>query len=433
MRAALGRKYRIVEQPEDAEVILYFGGLTDETEGEGFDRDGLELPAGETADIRRMLDYGKDFVLIAFSGSPFVIPYRDEIKAVLYMGLPGEAADEAVMQLISGAVSPSGKLAETWPLSFRDVPCHDCYSGDTRDIEYRESVFVGYRYYDTFGIPVQFPFGYGLSFTEFAYSDLSCDGKTARITIRNTGTRDGAEVVQIYVENPPGGFLRERRALHGFCKVFLRAGEARRIEIPLDDRAFQVWSPETNGYITVGGTYTIAAGAGLDDIRQRVSVQVDGLPYDRNDRDIYPECFDRNGERNGERNSGTASGRDVYFAADGFRKLYERDGHRLSDLSGRSRGQFDRTASIREMCRSSPLCRIFHKIAEREIPKMFPGKDRSDPEVRMTEEGLLDGTIDAAAIQSGGMISKAMEEALIDDANGHHLRAIGKLIAGRKS
>ena len=414
MKAALEKEYPLVKEPGDADLILYFGGLSEETEGEGFDRETLELSEKEVRDIRNMLDTGRPMVFIAFGGSPFVIPYRDEMKAILYMGLPGEAADEAVMELISGRTSPGGRLSETWPLSLADVPCRDCCLKDTRDIEYRESIYAGYRYYDTFHVPVQYSFGHGLSYTQFRYTDLHCSKNEVSATVENTGAYDGAEVVQIYIENPQSDYLREKRSLHGFCKVFLRKGEKKTVRIALDDRAFQIWSPERNDYITVSGDYIIEAGSGLNDIRLRQPLHVDGVQYERNDREICPACF--------------REGMKPAFTAEGFRKLYERDGHQLSDFTHRGKGKLDRTASLREMTKTSPLAGIFVKIARKEMHRMYPGKDMNDPEVRMTWEGLMDGTIDAAAIQSGGAISQNLMQALIADANGHHAKAIGKLL-----
>ncbi|MDD6154726.1 MAG: glycoside hydrolase family 3 C-terminal domain-containing protein [Eubacteriales bacterium] len=415
MPAALRKEYEVVEDPKEADVLLYFGGLTDEIEGEGYDRESLELPDTQKEDIRNLLSTGKPVIFIAFGGSPFIIPYRDEMASILYMGLPGEAADEAIMELLSGRVSPSGKLAETWPLRLEDTPCFGFFSTDSRDIEYRESIFVGYRFYDTFQVPVQFCFGYGLSYTSFSYDGLKVkDLSTVKLKIKNTGTVSGAEVVQIYVRNPEGDFLRERRSLRGFKKVFLEPGEEKEITISLDDRSFQVWSVEKGDFITCGGEYAIEAGASLQDIRVRASVHVEGENVSAGDRERYPSYYPG------------AKRRPVFSGAD-FQKLYGRE---FSDFSRRGKGEFDRTATIREMSRASLLARLVAGIVHREVVKMSSSGKDNDPEVRMMEEFILDGTIDAAAIQSDRMIGDDLVRALIEDANGHHLRAVKELLRG---
>lgn len=413
MKAALNETFRVSESIEQADCILYSGGLSDESEGEGFDRTSLELPEDEKQEIRHLLDTGKPVVFLAFAGSPFLIPWRDELSAILYMGLPGEAADEALIRLLDGETSPSGKLAETWPLSYEDVPCHDTFAKDTKDIPYRESIFVGYRCYDTFGIPVQYCFGHGLSYTSFAYSDLQCKDGHVSLSVENTGKCEGAEVIQIYIQNPQSAFLREARSLRGFRKVFLKPGEKRTVDIPLDDHSFRIWSKDAQDFITVSGDYVVQAGSSIQDIRLEKTIHVDGMNVDRDDRKEYPGYY-------------AEPGKLPAFPLEEFERLY---GKPFSDFSHWKKGTYNQTASLREMGHDSLLARILMKIADREIPKMFLGKARDDPEVRMSEEFILDGTIDAAAIQSG-VISQKLVSAVIDEANGHPLKAIGDLMKG---
>ena len=205
---------------QQAEVAVIFAGLPDRYESEGFDRDGMKLPVGHLRMIEAVVSANPNTVVVLLCGSAVECPWADEVKAVLYMGLPGQAGGEAVADLLYGRVNPSGKLAESWPFTYEDVPSSEIY-GKTADALYQEGVYVGYRYYDKAGVPVRWPFGYGLSYTTFAYSDLTVDGNAVSVAVKNTGSYAGAEVVQLSVKAPQDGLHRPIRELKGFQKIFL--------------------------------------------------------------------------------------------------------------------------------------------------------------------------------------------------------------------
>lgn len=205
------------------------------------------------------------------------------LQGTLYGALSGQAGAGALLDLITGRQNPSGKLAETWAVSYQDTPARDHFGGDGRAVQYREGLYVGYRYYQTAGVPVAFPFGHGLSYTTFAYSDLMASPEGVKLTVTNTGNADGAEVVQLYVAKPNAQVFRPQQELKGFAKVFLKAGESRTVEIPLDDKAFRYWNVKTQHWEVEGGIYELRAGASSQDIRLTAQIQVQGtdapLPY----------------------------------------------------------------------------------------------------------------------------------------------------------
>ena len=220
--------------PLDAcDVTLVFAGLTDEYESEGGDREHMRLPDSQLRKIDALCADGKKVVVVLFGGSPVELPFYDKVSAILNMYLPGQNGGTAVARLLFGEVNPSGKLAETWPLRYEDVPSHESFGKGINEI-YAEGCEVGYRYYNKHDIPVRFPFGFGLSYTSFAKSDWTRDGNTWTQTITNTGERFGAEVAQLYVDGE----------LKGFEKLYLQPGEAKTVTITAEDEPKHEYSDE---------------------------------------------------------------------------------------------------------------------------------------------------------------------------------------------
>lgn len=263
-------------------AVIVFAGLTLYYESEGFDRTHLSLPHNQNELINRLADAGKDVIVVLYGGSPVEMPWINKVKAVVNMYLPGQAVGEATADILYGEVNPSGKLAETYPLSLADTPCSSYFPGSQRTVEYRESIFVGYRYYDTAKKEVLFPFGHGLSYTSFAYSDLSIDKQTlaegdsltVRFKVTNTGERAGKEVAQVYVSHPGGRIFRAEQELAGFAKVALQPGETRELSVTLEPRAFSYYNINERGWCAEGGAYDIRIGASSRDIRLQGKVSL---------------------------------------------------------------------------------------------------------------------------------------------------------------
>ncbi|MGN0984523.1 MAG: glycoside hydrolase family 3 C-terminal domain-containing protein [Gemmiger sp.] len=267
-----------------SEVVLLCVGLDEIAESEGMDRSRLTLSPGQQALIEAVCAANENVVLVLSGGAPFVLPEACKARAVLHGYLGGQAGAGAMADALLGRLNPSGKLNESWPLALEDVPSSPYFPGKERTAEYREGLYVGYRYYQTAGVPVRWAFGHGLSYTTFAYSGLRVEQTGVTLTITNTGSRDGAEIAQVYVGCPDGRVFRPARELKGFVKVFLKAGESRTVTVPLDDKAFRYWNVKTDHWQVEGGLYTVSVGAACDDIRLQGTVQVAGddapLPYD---------------------------------------------------------------------------------------------------------------------------------------------------------
>lgn len=259
-----------------ADTVLLCIGLDDRSEVEGQDRTHLELPESHTALLQAIARVNSDIVLVLSGGAPFRMPESSCFRAAIHGYLSGQAGGPAMAEALLGTVNPSGKLSETWPLALEDTPCHRYYPGRERTCEYREGLYVGYRYYDTARIPIRYPFGYGLSYTTFAYSGLKTDGKQVTFTLQNTGSFDGAEVAQVYVSCKSNTLYRPRKELKGFAKVFLKAGESREVTVTLDDKAFRYFDIATGTFEIEGGEYEISVAASAADVKLTATVQVDG-------------------------------------------------------------------------------------------------------------------------------------------------------------
>lgn len=256
-----------------AEVAVIFAGLPDSFESEGYDREHMRLPQCQNRLIREVAKVQPNTVVVLHNGSPVTMPWEGQVNAILEAYLGGEACGEAVIDILFGVVNPSGKLAETFPLSVKDTPSYDNFPGGQLTVEYRESIFVGYRYYDRINANVLFPFGHGLSYTSFEYSDLEveADGDSARVsfTVKNTGKYAGAEIAQIYVGRTGSRVFRAPKELKGFEKVFLQPGEEKRLTAVLDRRAFSHYSVGAGQWCVEPGTFQIMVGASSRDIRLR--------------------------------------------------------------------------------------------------------------------------------------------------------------------
>ncbi len=276
------------QQAEDlakqADVVLLYLGLPEIFETEGLDRSHMRLPRNQIELLNALAKVNPNVVVVLSAGSPVEMPWVDECKALVHGYLGGQAGAGAALEVISGRVNPSGKLAESYPMECSQNPSAAYYPGKERTCEYREGLYVGYRYYDTAQVPVRFPFGFGLSYTTFSYSDLQVSREQVRFTLTNIGSVDGAEIAQLYVGLPDAKTFRPVKELKGFAKVFLKAGESKTVTIALDDKAFRYFNVQTNSWQTESGTYRLMVGASVTDIRLTGSLEIAGdsaaCPYD---------------------------------------------------------------------------------------------------------------------------------------------------------
>ena len=259
-----------------ADVALVYLGLDEVLESEGLERSDMRLRQNQVDCLEAVAEANPNVVVVLSGGAAVEAPWLDRCKALVYGCLGGQAGAGAMARVLTGAAGPSGRLAETWPLKYEDTPAFKHFPGAERTAEYREGPFIGYRYYQTAGVPVRFPFGFGLSYTSFAYSGLTATAKAVTLTVTNTGDRAGAEVVQVYVGREHSALFRPALELKGFAKVRLEPGEARTVTIPLDDKAFRFFNVKTGRFEVEGGEYEVKVGASCADIRLTARVAVEG-------------------------------------------------------------------------------------------------------------------------------------------------------------
>ena len=383
---------------ENAEAVVVFAGLPDSFESEGFDRESMKLPQGHTDMILAACDANPNTVVVLLCGSAVECPWADKVKSILYMGLPGQAGGEAIAELIYGRAVPSGKLAESWPYSYEDVPSSEIF-GKTRDALYEEGLYVGYRYYDKAGISARFPFGFGLSYTQFEYSDLSVDGDTVSVTVSNTGEYDAAEVVQLYVCPPQDGIHRPLRELKGFRKVYLKRGESRSVSFELNDRSFSVYN---DGWKLPAGTYEIQVGElSVSMVKSGETVPIPA--WQRGS--FYENCKGKPDKTEWEKLLG---------------RSYE-------PASETKKGSYTMENSVEEMRKHSAVMKIMYAVIEKMFLKSCGG-DRSDPNYKMLMASSVGAPLRSMYI-SGGM-ANGVFPGLLEMANGHFLRGILRMIKG---
>ena len=381
--------------------ILFFGGLTDMAEGEGYDRESYDLPYNQTALLRQILKITDQIGFISFGGAPYDMEFPARCKALLQMYLGGESVGKACADIVMGKVNPSGKLAESIPFSERDVPSYGYFGKQGRqkkaldDVEYRESIFVGYRYYDTFDVPVRYCFGHGLSYTTYKYSNLRVqkNGQTSyevSFEIQNAGNMAGSEIAEVYVKNPDTNAFRAKRELRGFAKVHLEPGECKTVTVSLPERAFSTY--QDHEFQVIGGEYEIQIGASLQDIRLSQRVVVEGKELK------CPLTLDHK----------------IPLGREDFDKLYE---GKRTHFSHTKPGEFTTKNSLNQMHPYSHLARRWLRIGKLAVRLMYFPKPMHDPEVRMMWEGIADGNIDSVCNQSGGIMKRKTILKIVRSAN----------------
>ena len=399
-----GSDKKLLQEAEKAAkkagIAVLFLGLPDRYESEGFDRETMAMPEGYTELIERVSAINPHTVVVLCCGSPVETPWADKVKGILYMGLPGEAGAEAIVDLLFGDACPGGKLAESWPLRYEDCVSSGYYSGQHKDAHYREGIYVGYRYYQKAGLPVRYPFGYGLSYTNFSYSNLEIKGDTVSCRVKNIGKQDGTEVVQLYISPPEGMAYRAPMELKGFKKVRLKRGEAKTVCFELDERCFSVWQ---NGWIVPAGEYGVHVGGSSAELPLHGSIRRDGVSWDGTD------CPD------------------WYLNPVGVPShiAYEHLLGRPVAEQRAQKGSFTMENTLNEMQEDSLAARLVTLAIDAYLAKANGG-DRSSPEYRMALSTSADAPLRSLKIFLGK--DCAAMDALLELSNGHFLRALRKLL-----
>ena len=272
-------RYEAIKVAEKNEVVVVFAGLTENYESEGVDRVGLDIPANQNKLIEEVCKANDNVIVVLANGSPVLMPWKDSVKAIVAGYIGGEAGGKAVVDCILGKVNPSGKLAESYPICLEDTSCFKNYPGNELTVEYKESIFVGYKFYDKVGKGVLFPFGFGLSYTEFEYSDLNVciqdDSVIVRFKIKNVGSIAGKEVAQVYVKKADSAVFRPEKELRDFVKVKLTPDEVKEVRICLNRGCFEYFDIGNDRWQVEAGKYEILIGKSSRDIVLSESVVID--------------------------------------------------------------------------------------------------------------------------------------------------------------
>lgn len=390
-----------------ADVVLYCFGLDEISESEGLDRNHMRIPQNQIELLQSLSQLKTPVVGLISAGSAIEMPWQISCQAILHGYLWGQAGASAMMDLIMGLQNPSGRLNETYPIRYEDTPAFRHFPSMERNAEFRESIYVGYRYYDTCKIRVQYPFGFGLSYTEFCYSDLILDQAGASVTITNTGSYDGAEVVQLYVGLPNAIVFRPTKELKGFQKVYLKAGESKRIHISFDDKTFRYWNRVTNQWEIEMGAYQVMIGASVSDIRLTAEITVEGTsnqyPYNPALLPYYYTGIVQN------------------ISDQEFEELL---GQQIP--SGKWSGKLTKNDAICQMyyARSGLARFIYHRLTAMKVKSEEKGK----PNLNILF--IYNMPFRALAKMTAGMISMEMVDGILLIVNGKFFKGLGVVVGG---
>ena len=402
------KKYplHVVEDPKEADVVLFFFGLDAIAESEGADRISMDIPTYQIEEIERLAVLNPNIVGVMSAGSAVKMPWLDKLTALLHGYLTGQAGASAFLDLLIGKEVPSGKLAESYPFAYADCSMFNYADEKYRNLQYREGPFIGYRYYDTANVAVQFPFGYGLSYTTFSYENLVLTDQGVRFTVKNMGSCRGAEITQLYVGKKETALVRPKKELKGFQKIWLEAGEAKEVEIPFDDKTFRYFNTKTDRWEIEGGSYTIMVGASSADIRLEAELLKEGttdvIPYDIEKLPSYRTGLVRN----------------VHYEE--FQVFYGKV------LPEEKTGALDINDALCQMKDAkNVLCRLVYKVLQKKLDKSI---EKGVPDLNILF--IYNMPFRAVSKMTAGMVSREMAESMVLAANGHFFRGLGGLIGG---
>ena len=397
-----------------ADIVLLYIGMDEVTEVEGLERKSMRLPQNQIDLIDALSKVNPNIIAILSCGSVVEMPWLPKVKGVLHAYLGGQAGAKAVLRVITGEVNPSGKLAETYPIRYEDTPSYSYFPGGEVSVEYREGLYIGYRYYDTANIKVLFPFGYGLSYTTFQYSDLQVEQDKVTFKIKNNGSMAGKEVAQLYVGCNSQAIFRPKKELKGFIKVHLYPGEAKTVSIPFDDKTFRYYNIETNNWEIETAEYAIMIGASSTDIRLNATMNVQGtdapIPYEKKNLPSY------------------YSGEIKNVSISEFEHLI---GHQVPESTWDKTKPFDYNNTIAD-CRFAKgrFARFaFHLLT---FAYWFLRKVGAQNAANQIMMSIYYMPFRGLARMTGGIINMPMVDGILIMANGHFFRGLNHLLQERK-
>ena len=397
-----------------ADVVVVCGGLTDMYEIEALDREHMNLPPGHDALIEAITEACDNVVVVLSNGSPVAMPWVDGAAAILEGYLGGQAGAGALADILVGKVNPSGKLAETFPIKLEDNPAYHYFPSGPTTVEYRESIYVGYRYYDAVQQEVLFPFGFGLSYTNFEYSELQIsqetinesDSLTVTFKVKNTGNMAGKEIVQVYVHDVETTVFRPEKELKGFEKVELGVGEETAVSIQLDRRAFAFYNTQISDWTVETGSFDILVGASSQDIRLQAKVEVAASdPVTVNEPTIYHNF---------------PKGQPI--SQQDFEALL---GRPVPANESNKKGSYTINTPFEDL-NSSFIGRRLNKMMAGQMAKMITGQEDT-PTGKLMETMARESPLRSMLMMGDGNITREMLDALVVLLNGHTIRGAGSL------
>lgn len=393
------------EAAKSADVVLFFGGLDEISESEGLDRTHMMMPNAQGMLIDELSTVNENLVVVLSAGSSIEMPWHQYVKGIVHGYLGGQAGASAMLNVLTGKVNPSGRLNETYPIHYEDTPCYHYYPGKERSSEFREALYVGYRYYTTIDKKVRYPFGYGLSYTKFRYYNLKVNEQGVTFGIANTGDVAGAEVAQLYIGKKSDTVFRPVRELKGFKRVVLAPGEETEVTIPFDDKTFRFFDTRTNTWEIESGEYQIMIGTDAETMQLQAPMQVNGTvaegPYRR---DKMPEYF---------------SGKVKVVGDEAFEQLY---GRPIPD--GSWSGEIGMNDAVCQLYYGKGIIgKIFYGVL-RLMLKISEWQGKPNLNVLFNYNMPIRGY----AKMTGGFVTMEMARALTEMANGHRIKGTAHLI-----
>jgi len=412
-----------VDKAKDADVVLVCAGLTDMYETEGVDREHMKMPPGHEVLIKKLADVYENVVVVLSNGSPVEMPWIDQVQAILEGYLGGQAGAGGVADILMGKVNPSGKLAETFPIRLEDNPSYECFPGGPSTVEYRESLYVGYRYYDTVDQKVLFPFGYGLSYTTFEYRDLKLSQKqieagelvTVSLKVKNTGAVAGKEVVQVYVHDPESTAFRPEKELKGFAKVDLQPGEETEVQIDLGFRAFAYYDTQLAAWHIEGGDFEVLVGASSQDVRLKAKLLVNSSAETPEvDQEALSAYY--------------SYPQDGTVSQEAFEALL---GRPVLVGSKSKKGSHTLNTPIGDL-EDSVIGRIFLNMMMKQVKEMVEGEEDT-PTALLMEAMVTELPLRGILMLGDGAINRGMLESLLVMINGRFFKGIAGLIKAARA
>lgn len=396
-----------VKTAAGADVVLVCAGLDEISEAEGMDRSHMRLPEAQNAVIAALAEKYDNVIVVLSAGSAVEMPWADQVKGIVHGYLGGQAGASAMLRILTGQVNPSGRLNETYPICYEDTPAYAYYPGPERTSEYRESLYVGYRYYTTVERPVRYPFGFGLSYTSFTYKDLVVNEKEVRFHIKNTGDRTGVEIPQVYIGRTSETVFRPIRELKGFARVTLEPGEEKEVVISLDDKAFRFFDTRRDTWEIESGLYHVMVGRNAEEMELEADLEIVGtVKAGGYEKSKIPNYF---------------AGNITQVETKEYEILY---GRKLPD--GGWSGEIGINDAFCQFYYAKGalarlVYRILKKLLDNSVKKGVPNLDLMF---------IYNMPIRGISRMTGGIVNMKMANGIVEMANGHAFRGLGHVITG---